>query len=124
MTDALTWAECRPLIEAALKTSPGLETIEDVERMIAEGKYFPFSGQHSCAVAEIARFSQHKAFNIVHGGGELSELLDVLEPKMCEFARAAGCTLMMGMGRKGWERAADKRGYRFAFITMAKELHS
>jgi hypothetical protein len=59
---------------------------------------------------------------VVHAGGDLGELLDALEPAMCAFARAQACTLMMGTGRKGWERVTRTRGYRFGFITMAKNL--
>lgn len=116
------WEKCRPLIQAALATSPGLESIEDVERLVDEGKYLVFFGKQSCAVAEIAQFALHKAFIIQHGGGDLTELLDVLEPKMCEFARSEGCTMMMGVGRKGWERVTEKRGYRFGYLTMYKDL--
>jgi hypothetical protein len=45
--------------------------------------------------------------------GDIGELLDELEPQMCAFARAQGCTLIMGTGRKGWERVTRQRGYRF-----------
>lgn len=122
MSAVLTWAQCRPLIAAALATSPHLETIDDVERMIAAGRYFPFSGRHSCAVAEIAQFARRKVLIVVHGGGDLDELLDVLEPLMCAFARARGCDAIMGTGRKGWERVTARRGYRFAWTAMIKDL--
>ena len=59
---------------------------------------------------------------VVHGGGELEELLGAMEPAMCGFARAHGCIAIMGMGRKGWERATLKRGYRFGTIMMIKDL--
>jgi hypothetical protein len=49
-------------------------------------------------------------------------MLDEPEPRMCEFARAQGCTLIMGRGRKGWERATRERGYRFGYVTMVKSL--
>ena len=42
----------------------------------------------------------------------------------CAFARAQGCTLIMGTGRKGWERAAGPRGYRFGWLTMVKSLEN
>jgi hypothetical protein len=54
----------------------------------------------------------------------MAELLDELEPAMCEFARAQGCRLIMGTGRKGWERVTRDRGYRFGFVTMVKKLES
>ena len=52
----------------------------------------------------------------------MAEMLDALEPAMCAFARAQGCTLTMGTGRKGWERATRSRGYRFGYVTVVKHL--
>ncbi|HXR94949.1 MAG TPA: hypothetical protein VN718_03675 [Rhizomicrobium sp.] len=116
------WSRCRRYIEAALVHSPGLETIADVERAIERGSYQVWFGKACCAVTEIAQYARAKALVVVHGGGNLRELLNELEPAMCEFARAEGCTLMMGTGRKGWERATRAHGYRFGFITMVKSL--
>lgn len=118
------WARCRPWIKAALVHSPGLESIEDVERAIARGSYQVWFGRHCCAVTEIADYARAKALVVVHGGGDLAELLEELEPAMCALARAQGCTLIMGTGRKGWERVTRERGYRFGFITMVKDLKS
>jgi len=116
------WVRCRGWIEAAVATGPGVETIEDVERLIEEGRYLLFSSPRSAAVAEIAQFARRKILIVVHGGGDLEELLDVLEPRMCAFARAEGCDTIMGTGRRGWERVTQKRGYRFAWINMIKDL--
>ena len=120
MTPAHEWARCRHWIEAALAHSPGLETIEDVERAIERGSYQVWFGRDCCAVTEIADYARARALMVVHGGGDMGELLDELEPAMCAFARAQGCTLIMGTGRKGWERAAGPRGYRFGWLTMVK----
>ncbi|MGH6829073.1 MAG: hypothetical protein ACREFW_09210, partial [Rhizomicrobium sp.] len=101
---------------------PGLESIEDVERAIENGSYQVWFWHHSCAVTEIADYARHKALVVVHGAGDMAELLDVIEPGMCAWAKEQGCTLMMGTGRKGWERVTEKRGYRFGFVTMVKNL--
>ena len=122
MTPTDEWARCKHWIEAALAHAPGLETIEDVERAIERGSYQVWFGRDCCAVTEIADYARARALVVVHGGGDMSELLDELEPAMCAFARAQGCTLIMGTGRKGWERAAGPRGYRFGWITMVKTL--
>jgi hypothetical protein len=113
---------CRHYIEAALVHSPGLETIEDVERAIERGAYQVWFGNACCAVTEIAHYARARALVVVHGGGDLTELLNALEPAMCAFARAQDCTLIMGTGRKGWERVMQKRGYRFGYVTMVKAL--
>jgi hypothetical protein len=119
---AREWARCRPFIEAALARSPGFETIEDVERLVAEGKYQFGPGGRAAAITEIGQYAQKKVLTVVHGGGDLAELIDDMEPAMCAFARAHGCDLIMGTGRKGWERVCERRGYRFGWLVMVKDL--
>lgn len=116
------WARCRGWIEAAVATGPGVETIDDVERLVGEGRYQLFTAPRSAAVTEIAQFTRRRILIVVHGGGDLEELLDVLEPRMCAFACAEGCDAIMGTGRRGWDRVTKKRGYRFAWINMIKDL--
>lgn len=122
MTQSDEWNRCKPWIEAALETSPGFETIADVARMVDEGKYQFWPSENCAAITEIATFSQRKVLTVVHGGGDLTELLDTLEPRMCDFAKRMGCDAIMGTGRKGWERVTASRGYRLAFINMIKEV--
>lgn len=122
MTPQENWARCRPWIEAALETSPGFETIEDVERLIGEGTYQVFPGRNSVAITEIVSYPRRKVLNIVHGGGNLDELLSEIEPMMCAFARSQDCQTIMGTGRKGWERVTKDRGYLFGWISMVKDL--
>lgn len=123
MTDE-QWGWARPLIQAAIETSPGFENIEDVERLLAGGTYQAWFGARSCAITEIVSYARRKVLNVVHGGGDLDELLEELEPKMCAFARAQGCDGIMGVGRKGWERVTRKRGYRFAYVAMIKDFET
>jgi hypothetical protein len=116
------WRRCRGWIEAALARSPGFETIEDVEGLIGEGKYQFWPGRHSAAITEIAQFAAKKVLIVQHGGGDLGELIDEMEPAFCAFAHAAGCEAIMGFGRLGWKRVTEKRGYRFGWIAMVKQL--
>jgi len=116
------WQRCKPWIEAALKHSPGFETIEDVERLVAAGSYQFWQSDECAAITELCNYAQRKVLNVVHGGGDLTSLLDVLEPQMAAYAQANGCDGIMGTGRKGWERPSEKRGYRFACIVMIKDL--
>lgn len=123
MTEAQKqWERCRHWIEAAVDRSPGLETIEDVERMVESGNYIFWPGKNCAAITEMQQYAQKKALCVMHGGGDLRELVDELEPALCSFALAAGCDMLMGVGRKGWIRETEKRGYRFGFVTMVKNL--
>jgi hypothetical protein len=121
-TAASEWARCRHFIEKALARSPGFEAIEDVERAIAEGRYQFWPGRNCAAITEIADFPRAKMLIVLHGGGDLAELIDALEPALCAFARAAGCDGIMGLGRKGWERVCETRGYEFGWLAMVKML--
>lgn len=116
------WARLKHHIEAALATSPGLETLEDVEAAVASGHYQVWFGHQSIAITEIASYPRRKVLTVIHGGGDLAELLDEMEPQMCAFAVENGCDLIMGQGRRGWERVTEKRGYRHGFVTMVKDL--
>jgi hypothetical protein len=118
----ILWARCRGWIEAATLQGPGLESITDVEQRIAAGQYSFWPGANCAAVCEIRHYDNKKALVVVHGGGDLRELLEKIEPMLCAYARAQGCDVMMGEGRKGWERAARDNGYRFGMITMMKNL--
>lgn len=116
------WALAKPHIEAALMAVPPMETIADVERKIGSGHYQLWLADKSAAVTSIQVYPQTKTLTVIHGGGDLGELLDNVEPVLCEYARAMGCDAMMGTGRKGWERPLQSRGYGFAWITMHKDL--
>jgi hypothetical protein len=117
------WQRCKPWIEAAVATNGGLETIEDVEQLIDQGHYQFWQTPKSAVVTSIDKYPRIKALTVVHGGGDLSDLFDVLEPFLCRYAKSIGCDVIMGVGRRGWDRESQKRGYRFAHITMTKELN-
>lgn len=123
MIPAHEWARCRPLIEAALATGPGFETIEDVERLLQENKYQVWFAPRSCVISEIVTHANgRKTLHVVHMGGDLDELLEMIEPAICRWATAQGCGAIWGEGRRGWDRVMPRRGYRFAYVTMIKEL--
>ena len=116
------WARCKGWIEATLAQSPGFESIADVERKLADGAYQFWPGRGCAIVSEIAQFPSRKVLMVRHGGGDLRELLEDMEPALCAFARGMGCGGIVSEGRKGWERAAGANGYRFAWIAMQKDL--
>lgn len=116
------WARCRHWIAAALKHSPGFETIEDVERLIEEGKYSFWPGANCAAICEVVQFAQKKALIVVHGGGDLGELIGEMEPALGDYGRSLACDVIMGTGREGWKRVCENHGYRFGWLVMVKDL--
>lgn len=122
MTPLREWVRCKPWIEAAIAASPGFETIEDVERLLEREVYQLWAGKNCAAIGTFNEYESETAYCIVHGGGDLTELLDVVEPAVCAWATQSGCNVVMGIGRKGWERVCSKRGYKFGWIAMVKRL--
>lgn len=118
------WQRCKPWIEAALAQSNGFETIEDVEAGINDGSYQFWADENAAAITTILRFARRKALMVVHGGGDLTELLERLEPQMERYAQQRGCDAIMGQGRKGWERVCKTRGYRLAWVAMMKDVRT
>jgi hypothetical protein len=96
--------------------------MEDVERLIASGQYQFWAGRNAAAVTEITEFQRRRILTVMHGGGALAQLLDEIEPALCAYAREQGCDGIMGLGRKGWERVTQARGYRLAYIAMIKDF--
>lgn len=101
----------------------GFETIGDVEQSVLDGDYQLWAGERSACITEIRTYPRRKVLAVIHGGGDLHELLKTVEPAMCGFALANGCDGVMGMGRKGWDRALKDNGYEFGWIMMVKDLH-
>ncbi len=115
------WARCRPWLEATIEISLGFETIEDVERLIAECRYQFWPGKRSAAITEIVPFARAKVLIVRMAGGDLDELVE-MERTFCAFARANGCKKIMGEGREGWKRICERLDYRFGYIMMIKDL--
>lgn len=116
------WPRCRDWIAASAAYSPLPETIEEIEGKLEAEEYQFWPGENSAAVTEIATYQGRKAMIVRYAGGDLSEILGKIEPALCEVAKRVGCTVMIGEGRHGWKRASEPNGYRFAWLTMFKEI--
>src|SRR5262245_43497735 len=98
------WTRCRPYIEAALAQAGGTHAVEDVERLIAAGRAHFWPGRRCAVVSEFYHYPRLKACNLWLLGGDLKELLR-MRPAIEAWARAQGCTRMLGGGpRRGWAR--------------------
>lgn len=100
---------CRAWIEDALEYSGGLYSLEDVRQGIAEGKQVLWPGRHSVCIAEINRYPQAIAVNILLGGGDLTELLE-MAPHVLDWGRANGATVATIYGRPGWSKVFKSIG--------------
>ena len=116
------WARCRPWLVAALERAGGTHDIDDVARLIAQGRAHFWPGRRCAVVTEFYDYPRLKACNLWLLGGDLRELL-AMRPAIEDWARGQGCTRMLGGGpRRGWERLMKPHGYRPGWIIYGKEL--
>jgi GNAT superfamily N-acetyltransferase len=121
-TPAEAWARCRPWLGAALDQAGRTHDIDDVARLIAQGRAHFWPGRRCAAVTEFYDYPRLRACNLWLLGGDLGELLR-MRPAIEAWARAQGCTRMLGGGpRRGWERLMKPQGYRPGWIIYCKEL--
>jgi hypothetical protein len=121
---ARAWLRCRPYIEAALERAGGTHAIEDVARLIGEGRAHFWPGERCAVVTEFHDYPRLKACNLWLLGGDLSELMR-MRSAIEAWARAQGCTRILGGGpRRGWRRLLAPHGYRPGWIIYCKELTS
>lgn len=97
-------------------------TIEDVERMIADGEAQLWLGEKSAAVTEIIVFPRMKTLHLWLCGGDLREITEVMLPKAQSFAEKEGCTRLTTAGRIGWDRVMKRHGFTSVASVCAKDL--
>lgn len=72
------------------------------------------------------RYSTQKALEVPFIAGEgMKHWIDALYVLLREFALAHGCTVMLGYGRKGWQRSAGFRAVgknKYGTLIMARSL--
>lgn len=115
------WERCKAWIAAALVHARGTHELEDVESGIADGTYQFWPGKNAAIVSEIIQYPRLRALNFWLIGGDLNELKD-MEPSITDWAKAAGCSRVMGVGRKGFERAFTNHGFTLWWTCIAKEI--
>ena len=116
------WLRCKPWIEAALSYAHGTHTIQDVEDAIGSGHMQFWPGENCALVTELIDYPRKRALNFFLIGGDLQELVEKWEPHICEWARKAGCTHVIGVGRRGFERVFRSRGYSPVWFVIMKDL--
>lgn len=87
----------------------------DAERDIEAGRAWFVPGHKAAAVVQMTRDA-----NFWLAGGDMAEILDRM-PGVEAWARDLGCDRMTLIGRKGWARVLQPRGYRSIHM-LAKDL--
>lgn len=115
---AKEWAESRPHIIRAIKH--GKYRIEEVDEKVLGLKWALWKGKDSAILTELWENDFGPVLTICYAGGEMDEVLrmyDVIE----QAARGMGCIKIYIMGRPGWKRVMETRGYKDENM-ISKEL--
>jgi hypothetical protein len=95
-----------PYLQAALERSPGGFTIRDVLDRVAAGQAQLWPGRNSAAVS-----TRDVLLNVWLAGGDMTELLQMLEQAEAH-AKAQGMNgVSVVDGRRGWDRVLAPLGY-------------
>ena len=116
------WARCKHWIEASLKYCYGTHTLADVADGIASGQFQFWPSERCAVITEILEYPQAKALNFFLVGGDGKELVERMEPMIVAWAKSIGCTRVAQVGRKGWSRVLEPKGYRPVLTMMIKEI--
>lgn len=116
------WARCRTWIEAALGYDGGFETIGSVEHAIATGEAVFWPGEHSAIVTQFWETREGKALHYWLCGGNLSEIVDRMQPQIDAWGKAQGCTRALICGREGWRKVMRRFGYEPLWTAMERQL--
>lgn len=116
------WERCRKFIEPSIPFTYGTHTIEDIEREIAAGRLQFTPGENSAVVTEILNYPRLRAVNFFLVGGDMKEIVEVMEPEVVARAKILGCTRVAQHGRPGWGRVLAPYGYKTVLSTMLKDI--
>lgn len=116
------WARCKHWIEGALPYCYGTHTIEDVEDAIRSGDMQFWPGERCALVTQIGDHPRLRALTFFLVGGDMDEIVNRMEPLICDWARSKGCTRVAQTGRKGWGRVLVPNGYKTVLSVMIKDL--
>jgi hypothetical protein len=97
---------------------------EDIADGLGDGQFVLFGNDKAVLVAEIDDFplKQRRVCDVVVSGGNLDELLYVIQPQVEQWARDNACTHTRIEGRVGWRRVLKDHGYVDEAVCLAKRL--
>lgn len=113
--------QCAEWIQGALDHGGNTHDLEDIWAGIVDGRFQFWPAKRGCLVTEILLYPKCKVLHVFLGGGNLDQLLDMIE-SLEMYAKTIGCKSITVSGRKGWVRVLASRGAKPVRTTLAKEL--
>jgi hypothetical protein len=120
-TQETDWERCSGWIEAALAKSGATHSIEDVKEAVEDGRVQFWPGENCALVTEVLHYPAAKRVRVWLAGGELKEIGSML--RMGErWAEMIGADGIEVVGRKGWAKVLEDRGFHEEAVYLLKEL--
>lgn len=122
----LVWHVVKPMLQRAIEYNDGDFDTSFVLGRLMDGTMQLFIGYDTkdiiyAAVTEILPYQKRKALRIVLMGGK--NINSWVDTKIFEkFSRSQGCDRIEIVGRKGWIKKLEKRGYKQTHYIVTKEV--
>jgi hypothetical protein len=125
------WSEISPLIQEALDTGQGENTLADHMRKLMnfeEHCWLITSGNGEIlgvGLTEFIQYTQHKTLHIITvTGNNFKEWGGQVFPTIEQFAKDAGCKAVEQWGRPGWAKVLPNLvpGFEQAYVVMRKNI--
>lgn len=100
----------------------GTHSPDDVLLAIESGQMQHWEEGDTVVVTSIKQYPRLKACVIFLAAGRFDEVWKIHDEQIVPWAKALGCTRMVGRGRMGWEKSARERGYGRDALMMSKEI--
>ena len=126
MLDKIDWHEVfnrlHAKLERALKIGDSPYSVEQLAEAIERGRFKLFYTANSVLVCEMTQFPAYRTMGLFLAAGDMQECLE-LEVRACEWGRENGCAAATTVGRRGWLRVLESRGWKPSKnIMLTKEL--
>lgn len=97
--------------------------IEYLDGLVAAGEVFFWFGEQAAVCGRLKQYpGSARVLEMLVGAGDLTEILNVLRPRLEAWAKAWGCSHVLVESREGWAKALKIHGYEPWQVAVMKEL--
>lgn len=109
---------CKPFLLPALERCGGTHEWSDIVEGIHSTRMQLWANERAAAITEIVKFPRKTVLNVFLAGGELGQVMEMLESAK-EWGRLQGCDTISMSGRRGWLKPLGAVGWSEDFCVMS-----
>jgi hypothetical protein len=118
----LEWKRCRHWIEESIATGSGLDSIEDVERILASNNSIFWAGKDCAAITRIDEYSNRRVLTVAHAGGNVDGMLEGFLPQLDYFAKNMDCQYIGVEVDEAHVVPLKEKGFALTFTTLMRPV--